>query len=91
MFMNTMAVGPLEPAAFCATGATVALPRRHCTAKAGVVEVARFTARVRGARRAIRKRGETAKDTGIGRVRLCEGEDTQRRLGYVNLDLYKGQ
>jgi hypothetical protein len=52
MFMKTMAVGPFEPAG---TGATVALPRRHCSANVDAFEVARFAARVRGARRAIGK------------------------------------
>jgi hypothetical protein len=54
-----MAVGPLEPVLLCATGATVALPRRHCNAQLeaiGVAEgdtVARCAARTIGARIAI--------------------------------------
>jgi hypothetical protein len=59
MFMNTMAVGPLDPLGTSGlSGAIVAFPRRHCNpyaCKAGVdiVEVARVAARARGARRAI--------------------------------------
>jgi hypothetical protein len=41
MFINTMAVGPLEPAAFCVTGgATVALPLLHCEALGNRTDVA---------------------------------------------------
>jgi hypothetical protein len=61
MFINTIAVGPLEPGVTC-VGATVALPLRHCelydekTDVVGVIKVARFAARDRGAaRRAIVK------------------------------------
>jgi hypothetical protein len=59
MFMNTMAVGPLDPLGTSGlSGAIVAFPRRHCSpyaCRAGVDidEVARFAARARGARRAI--------------------------------------
>jgi hypothetical protein len=64
IFMNTMAVGPLEPVASCVTGGTGALPTRpatlafllfHCgrIEVAGVVSVARLRTRERGARIAI--------------------------------------
>jgi hypothetical protein len=60
MFMKTMAVGPLDPVVLCATGATVALLRRHCNAWLAVMGVAEAdrvvrcaAARERGARRAI--------------------------------------
>lgn len=62
MFMNTIAVGPLEPeVAFVADGATVALLRLHCEAcgrkadVAGETDVTRVHARERGARNAIAK------------------------------------
>ena len=56
MFIKTIAVGPLEPGVAC--GATVALPL-HCELNgarwhvAEFTEVARFAARVKGARRTI--------------------------------------
>jgi hypothetical protein len=56
MFINTMAVGPLEPGV---VGETVALPLLHCELYAdsidvvGVVHMARFAARLRGVRSAI--------------------------------------
>jgi len=62
MFMKTIAVGPLEPV--CGTGATVALPLRHCTPYAesagveDIEEVARFAARVNGMRIAITRDNE---------------------------------
>jgi len=62
MFMKTIAVGPLEPV--CGTGATVALPLRHCTPYAesagleDIEEVARFAARVNGVRIAIARENE---------------------------------
>lgn len=59
IFINTIAVGPFEPVAFCVTGgATLALPLLHCdkTDVAGVVDVARLQALAMGARNAIEKK-----------------------------------
>lgn len=60
MFIKTIAVGPLEPVAFCVTGgATVALPRLHRGAHvtksevAGEFVVARLATCVIGVRIAI--------------------------------------
>jgi hypothetical protein len=86
--MKTMAVGPFEPAG---TGATVALPRRHCSAKVGAVEVARFAARVRGARRAIGKQADAEIEATTEGKCLRKRKDTQHRLRFGNFDLYKGQ
>jgi hypothetical protein len=58
MFMKTMAVGPFEPFG-TGVGAIVALPLLHCKLYdekmdvTGDIEVARFAARIQGARRAI--------------------------------------
>jgi hypothetical protein len=88
MFMKTIAVGPLEPVG---TGATVALFRRHCNAKVGVLDVARFAARVRGARRAIVNQSEAKMETKTERECLRKRKDTQVRFGDGNFDSYKGQ
>jgi hypothetical protein len=58
IFMKTIAVGPFEPFG-TGVGAIVALPLLHCKLYeekrdvAGDIEVARFAARIQGARRAI--------------------------------------
>jgi hypothetical protein len=88
MFMKTIAVGPLDPVG---TGATVALLRRHCNANVGVVDVARFAARVRGARKAIVKQAQAEMGTKTERKCLRKRKDTQVRFGVGNFDLYKGQ
>ena len=76
MFMNTMAVGPLDPTEFCVTGggATVALPllqrwvHGDRTVVAGDIHVARFTACDKGVRIAIVKfLGESATSECYGR------------------------
>ena len=54
MFMNTMAVGPLEPAVLCVTGgATVALPLLHNDEVHGDKDVTRLAACAMGVRIAI--------------------------------------
>jgi hypothetical protein len=70
MFIKTIAVGPLAPAAFCVTGgATVALPLLHREAHgdrnkvAGELDVARFAACAMGVRMAIAKRCESGENT----------------------------
>lgn len=67
MFMKTMAVGPLEPAALWVTGgATDALPLLHCEAYGARTEVAedevtRWPARAKGVRSAIEGKREMNK------------------------------
>jgi hypothetical protein len=86
MFINTMAVGPLEPGV---VGETVALPLLHCELYAdsidvvGVVHVARFAARQKGARSAITIVSTTKKKKKEYRG-LCSIDVLEARCSHLN-------